>query len=105
MTQVQELLQSIQGIQPESRSKGAASSETKPAETVNFGETVRDFIQAVNQRSKTAAGEVTDVVEGRSEDLAQAMISMEESKLSFQLMLEIRNKLLESYTEIQRMQI
>ena len=99
MTQVQELLQSIQGTTPTRQNGPAEKSD------VNFGDPVREFLEAVNTRSKTATQEVTNVIEGKSEDLGQAMISMEESKLSFQLMLEIRNKLLESYSEIQRMQV
>ena len=35
----------------------------------------------------------------------QAMIAMEEASVSFQLMAEVRNKLLESYQELMRMQI
>ena len=64
-----------------------------------------DFLEAVNANSKESASRVTDVVQGKSDNLAQAMISMEESKLSFQLMIEIRTKLLESYQEISRMQV
>ena len=37
--------------------------------------------------------------------LHQAMIAMEEASVSFQLMVEVRNKLLESYQELMRMQI
>ncbi len=71
----------------------------------DFGETVSDFIDAVNQKAVDSSKKVTDVIEGRSENLHEAMASLEESGLSFKLMLEIRNKLLESYQEIQRMQI
>ncbi len=99
MTQVQELLQSIQGRNtPKAQQVGE-----KP--DVSFGDTIHEFLQTVNENSKTAAGEVSDIIQDKSENLGQAMISMEESRLSFQLMLEIRNKLLESYNEIQRMQI
>lgn len=102
MTQVQELLQSIQATQP----SGLKKAQAEEAENkINFGDTVREFLQTVSEKSKTASGEVSDVIEGRSENLAGAMIAAEESKLSFQLMLEIRNKLLESYQEIQRMQV
>ena len=102
MTEVQDLIQSIQAAQAKPLSANTAPDGSVD---VNFGDTVRAFLQAVNKNSKTASSQVSDIVEGRSENLAGAMIAMEESKLSFQLMLEIRNKLLESYQEIQRMQI
>ena len=64
-----------------------------------------EFLNVVNSNSKEAGQAVTDVIEGKSDSLAQAMVSMEESKMSFQLMIEIRTKLLESYQEISRMQV
>lgn len=75
------------------------------SESKDFGDTIADFIQNVNEQSKDAAQKATDVVQGKSQNLHEAMASLEESGLSFKLMIEIRNKLLESYKEIQRMQI
>ncbi len=71
----------------------------------NFGDTINDFIKSVNQKSKEAGKLASDVVQGKSQNLHEAMAAMEESGLSFKLMLEIRNKLLESFKEVQRMQV
>jgi flagellar hook-basal body complex protein FliE len=60
----------------------------------SFGETMKEFLTAVQE-----------IITGQSQNLAEAMTALEESRLSFQLMLEIRNKLVESYQEISRMQI
>jgi flagellar hook-basal body complex protein FliE len=46
---------------------------------------------------RLAAGEV--------QNLHQIMIRLEESKLSFQLMLQVRNRLLEAYQDVMKMQI
>ena len=55
---------------------------------------------------QTAAGEaVNGLLSGDNVPLHQAMISMEDANVSFQLMVEVRNKLLESYQELMRMQI
>jgi flagellar hook-basal body complex protein FliE len=77
----------------------------KPAEGKDFGATISDFIQAVNNDQKSADQAVADVAQGKSDNLHHAMASMEEARLSFQLMVEVRNKLLESYQTIQRMQV
>jgi flagellar hook-basal body complex protein FliE len=45
------------------------------------------------------------VLSGENVPLHQAMIAMEEASVSFQLMVEVRNKLMESYQELMRMQI
>lgn len=55
---------------------------------------------------QAAAGEaVNGLLSGDNVPLHQAMITMEEANVSFQLMVEVRNKLLESYQELMRMQI
>ena len=85
---------------PAKNSEGGAGFEQK-----DFGETISGFIDAVNESQKQSAGEVKDIIQGKSQNLHQAMATMEEAKLSFQLMIEIRNKLLEGYQEIQRMHV
>ncbi len=71
----------------------------------DFGDTITDFIKSVNGKSKEAGKIAADVIQGKSQNLHEAMAAMEESGLSFKLMLEIRNKLLESFKEVQRMQV
>jgi flagellar hook-basal body complex protein FliE len=48
---------------------------------------------------------VNGVLSGQNVSLHQTMIAMEEASISFQLMVEVRNKLLESYQELMRMQV
>lgn len=90
----------------------AKSQQTKPRSNElqelkdrDFGATIKDFMQAVNNKNMEAAQQVADVIQGNSQNLHQAMASMEEARLSFQLMIEVRNKLLESYKELERMQV
>lgn len=42
---------------------------------------------------------------GEIEDVHQVMVAMEEAQTSFQLMMEIRNKIVEAYKEVLRMQV
>jgi flagellar hook-basal body complex protein FliE len=79
--------------------------KTPQSENKDFGDTITDFIKSVNQKAKEAGKLSTDVIQGKSQNLHEAMAAMEESGLSFKLMLEIRNKLLESFKEVQRMQV
>ena len=85
-----------------------AAQNKKPEESEgkkDFGQTITDFVNAVNNTQKQSAQETSDVIQGKSDNLHQAMATMEEARLSFQLMIEIRNKLMESYQEVQRMQV
>jgi flagellar hook-basal body complex protein FliE len=72
---------------------------------VNFADTIKDFLDAVNEDQKVASQSVEDVILGKSETLADAMTKLEEANLSFQLMLEIKNKLVDAYNELNRMQV
>jgi flagellar hook-basal body complex protein FliE len=42
---------------------------------------------------------------GQNVPLHQAVVAMEEANVSFQLMVEVRNRMLEAYQEIMRMQV
>lgn len=71
----------------------------------SFGSVLGRMIGEVNQRQVAAGQAVANLQSGGSVSLQQAMISMEEASVSFQLMAEVRNKLLESYQELMRMQV
>ena len=71
----------------------------------SFENTLSRFVQGVNDKQTAAGDAVRGLTGGGNVSLHQAMISMEEAGVSFQLMVEVRNKLLESYQELMRMQI
>jgi flagellar hook-basal body complex protein FliE len=63
------------------------------------------MVSEVNAKQAAAGQAVADLQAGKPVTLHQAMISMEEASISFQLMAEVRNRLLESYQELMRMQV
>jgi flagellar hook-basal body complex protein FliE len=70
-----------------------------------FGEMLGDLVQGVNAKQAASKDTVNALLAGQNVPLHQAMIAMEEASVSFQLMVEVRNKLLESYQELMRMQV
>ena len=60
---------------------------------------------ALADKQVAAGDSVRGLVTQQGVPLHQAMIAMEEASVSFQLMVEVRNKLLESYQELMRMQV
>ena len=70
-----------------------------------FGNLLGDLVSEVNGKRMAAAEATQGVLTGQSVSLHQAVIAMEEASISFQLMVEVRNKLLESYQELMRMQV
>ena len=63
------------------------------------------MVQEVNAKQNVATQALQDLQSGQNVSLHQTMIAMEEASVSFQLMVEVRNRLLESYQEIMRMQV
>ncbi len=84
--------------------KGTAP-KTEGEEKPNFAGMVKNFLETVNEKQQTAGKLAQEVAEGKSDSLVEPMVAMEESRLSFQLMLEIRNRVLESLKEVQRMPV
>jgi flagellar hook-basal body complex protein FliE len=70
-----------------------------------FESMLGNFVGDVAQKQAAATDAVSGLLSGKNVSLHQAMISMEEANVSFQMMVEIRNKLLDSYQELMRMQI
>jgi flagellar hook-basal body complex protein FliE len=71
----------------------------------SFGSVLGRFVEEVNAKQTAATDAVTALQSGQNVSLHQAVIAMEEANVSFQLMSEVRNKLLDSYQEIMRMQV
>jgi flagellar hook-basal body complex protein FliE len=76
-----------------------------PAAPATFEKLITDFVGEVASKQAAAAESVNGLVSGGNVSLHQTMIAMEEASISFQLMVEVRNKLLESYQELMRMQV
>jgi len=71
----------------------------------SFGNVLGKLISDVNTKQNAATAAVDGLQSGQPVPLHQAVIAMEEANVSFQLMVEVRNKLLDSYQEMMRMQI
>ncbi len=71
----------------------------------SFGETMMQALDSVNRLQKEADGDIEALMTGEKRDLHQTMISMEKAGISFQLMMQVRNKIVAAYQEIMRMQI
>ena len=82
----------------------AAAGETQPAES-SFAGVVGNLVQDVNAKQNVMEQSLRDLQSGQNVSLHQTMISIQEASVSFQLMVEVRNKLLESYQELMRMQV
>ncbi|MBN1971601.1 MAG: flagellar hook-basal body complex protein FliE [Candidatus Delongbacteria bacterium] len=71
-------------------------------EKASFKDMLKDFIGDVNTMQKKADDSVNRLASGEITDVHDVMIKVEEANLSFSLMMEIRNKIVEGYKEVLR---
>jgi flagellar hook-basal body complex protein FliE len=83
---------------------GEASASAPGGRAWGFVETLRGAIDQVNQLQQTADAKVGALLEGNGMDVHSALIAVEKADLSFQLMMQVRNKIVSAYQEISRMQ-
>jgi flagellar hook-basal body complex protein FliE len=62
-------------------------------------------MNAVNSQLLSSDKQVRDLAAGQNDNLHQVMLSLEQARLEFELVLQVRNRLLEGYQEIMRMQV
>ncbi len=96
----------IRGIQPFDMETGLRRPEVSTTGTGDsFGKMLTRAVGSVDQTMKTSEQGIQDFVAGKTENVHEVMIDMQRAQLSFQLMVEMRNKAIETYQEISRMQI
>ncbi len=95
------------GIGPKGISSGQAPEAAPKKETTSegtFEKLLDETIGKVSAMQKEADRAIEELASG-SGDIVQAMMAIQKAELSFQAMVEIRNKLLNAYEELMRMQV
>lgn len=78
---------------------------TPQMEGGGFGETLKAALSDVNDMQLESGAQIQRLLSGENVDLHEVMISSAEAGVAFNLMMEIRNKLVDAYQEIQRMNV
>lgn len=88
---------------PEMASRRQEMRTEQPRES--FSDMLTRAVNSVDETMKASDSAIENFVAGKTENVHDVMISMQRAQLSFQMMTEIRNKAIEAYHEISRMQI
>ncbi len=70
----------------------------------SFSEIMRDSVDKVNLYQSQADTAIKELVSGRSKNIHETMLAIERADSSLKLMMQVRNKVLDAYREIMRMQ-
>jgi flagellar hook-basal body complex protein FliE len=98
-------LQDLQKLNPDIAAQSIGAAQSGSATGGSFQNLLTNFVGEVNTQQSAANDAITGLLSGKNVSLHQAMISMQEASVSFQMMVEVRNKLLDSYQELMRMQV
>lgn len=91
----------------------AAATAATPASNVNaasaggdadFFQTLEGLMGQASDMQTDAQNQVTELLQGNGQDLHSAMIAVEKADLSFQLMMQVRNKIIQAYQTVSQMQ-
>lgn len=84
---------------------GTAAAEAPAATGGSFGQLVTDGLSKINDQLISSQVDLQKLAVGDAQNLHQIMINLEESRVSFQLMMQVRNRLLEAYQDVMKMPI
>lgn len=73
--------------------------------TTGFAEMLTDAVSQTNEAQLSADKAAVALQTGKAENLHEVMLSMEKADISMRLMVQMRNKALDAYQEIMRMQV
>ena len=68
-------------------------------------ETMLDSVEQLNESMRVNDRAIQQVALGETDNLHQVMMNMERTRLEFNLLLQVRNKAMEAYQELMRMQV
>jgi flagellar hook-basal body complex protein FliE len=74
-------------------------------DNISFGDVLKKELDKVNDAQINAETATQSLLTGETTDVHQVLLATEEAKLSLELAVQIRNKLVDAYQEISRMQI
>jgi flagellar hook-basal body complex protein FliE len=94
---------------------GKTTSETRASENAplqpsgpgakSFADTLKDSIGQVNQLQKDADVKMQQLATGKTDNIQDVMIAAEKADIGLRLMMQVRNKLVDAYSEVMKMQV
>jgi flagellar hook-basal body complex protein FliE len=94
----------ISGVISPMTKQASSVSETAPAQG-SFGDSIKKAITDVNDLQQGADTLATKLAAGDAVEVHQAMIAMQKASMALQFTMQVRNKVVEAYQEVMRMQV
>ena len=98
------LLSELRDFQSIQKEKAGGNLEAK-AKGPSFMDHLESSVKSVNEEQKFADKAATDLATGKSQNIHETMLAVTQAELTFNMMVQVRNKALEAYQEIMRMPV
>ncbi len=85
--------------------KAYQKAQTEGTEKGGFGDLLKQAVNKADATQKHADMMVDRAIIGQEKDLHKVMMAQEEASLTFELLMEVRNKLMDAYNQIMQMQV
>lgn len=93
----------LQQIFTDTYNAGSAKAEEEPKQS--FGNLLSQTIDMTNQTDAVDQMSTEALVTGDVDNLGQVMVDMQKAELALQMTVQIRNKVVDAYNEVMRMQL
>lgn len=97
------MIDGISGVGPSSIQRTQEEKSSKKAP--DFAEILKEAFEKVNQVQKSAEKMASDFALGKISNIHEVIIEAEKATIALRLTTEVRNKIIEAYREIMRMQL
>ena len=94
----------IQGLPPIDPGRFQPEVQKSSGNRSEFLDTLQKTLDQAQHIESDAESKVTDLITGKGQDVHSAMIAVEKADISFQLIMQVRNKIVKAYQDISGLQ-
>ncbi len=94
-----------QKIAAEFKSISSPKKTQESSDGSSFADVFDNYLKETNELQNSADQSLSKLVAGETDDVHEVMLAMSKADVSFRMMVEVRNKLIEAYKEVMRMQV
>lgn len=95
-------------MSPQVSSLGESSSSagdlTSGVSSKSFADTLNEAVNTVNTLQKTSDAKMQDLATGKADNIPEVLIAAEKADIALRLMVQMRNKMIEAYQEVMKLQ-
>jgi flagellar hook-basal body complex protein FliE len=87
------------------RPSGATPKSDPVTTETDFAQQLRQQLERVSQMQAEAQEGIQDLITGQSDNIAGVFTTARKAEVAFSLLMEIRNKLVEAYSELRQLRV